>query len=86
MGSPFPLRHTPGAWRSVPSALRTVVHGENLASGGGTTHDPRLHAQRPCRYTHSPSTQTAPLFGDGGTSSTRAGGGGSGTGRRADDG
>jgi hypothetical protein len=60
-----------------------MAHGEYAVRGAGTTQRPRIHAQRPRRYVHSPSIQTAPLAGDGGTTSTRAGGGAIGTDMRA---
>jgi len=81
--APFASRHDPCAMKSVPSALRTEVHGANAAFAGGTTHRPFCHPHLRPRHIHSPSIQTASGRGALGTTSTRAGGGGYGTSKSA---
>jgi hypothetical protein len=84
MASPAAVRHTPGVYQSRPSAARSNTHGENAAPDGGLHHLPDSHAHRPRRHIHSPSIHTAVEAGCGGSTSTRAGGGGSLTSTSAD--
>jgi len=81
--APFASRHAPGAYHRRPSTPRSKTQGENAAPFGATTQRPAVHAQRRRRQVHSPSIQTAPDLGRGGTTSTRPGGGGATTSTRA---